>query len=104
MVDYVVLAELRVEPARIREFCAFMRRHAELSRQEPGCRSFEVCQDRADAAHFLFYEAFDDEAAYAAHRVTPHYQRWRETGSRMVVPQENGGLFLRRRVLTRLSP
>ena len=76
---------------------------AELSRAEPGCRAFEVNQDRTDPAHFLLYEVFDDEHAYAAHRAAPHYQLWRDIGSKMVIPQ-NGDIFLRRKVMSRLSP
>lgn len=100
---YVVCAEFEVHPAKIEAFASFMLRHAELSRAEPGCRAFEVNQDQTSAAHFLFYEVFDDENAYAAHRAAPHYQLWRDIGSKMVVPQESD-VFLRRRVMSRLSP
>ena len=100
---YVVVAEFRVHPDKVQAFADFMRRHAELSRAEPGCLVFEVNQSPADPEHFLFYEVFDDEAAYAIHRAAPHYQRWRDIGVPMVVPQD-GAPYLRRHVMTRVSP
>ena len=101
--SYVVVAEFTAKPEAIEAFAAFMMRHAALSRAEPGCRAFEVCQDRTDPAHFLFYEVFDDEAAYAAHRAMPHYQRWRQEGPEMLTPH-GSELFLRRSVLRQVAP
>lgn len=100
---YVVVAEFLVDRADVDAFARFMQSHAELSRAEPGCRLFEVVQSRTDPAHFLFYEVFDDEAAYATHRAQPHYQRWRDIGSKMAIPH-NGEPYLRRHVMTRISP
>jgi (4S)-4-hydroxy-5-phosphonooxypentane-2,3-dione isomerase len=46
---------------------------------EPGCRRFDVVQDRDDPNRIFFYEVYDDEAAFAAHTRAPHYIRWRDS-------------------------
>lgn len=45
-------------------------------RDEPGCLRFDVLQDQADQNRYYFYEVYRDEAAFAAHRETPHLARW----------------------------
>ena len=41
--------------------------------REPGCRRYDVCLDPVDAASFLLYQVYDDDAAYLTHRELPHY-------------------------------
>jgi quinol monooxygenase YgiN len=60
---YVVLAELRARPERVAELDAFMARHAAASREEPGCLVFDVCREPGNAAAFVLYEVYEDEAA-----------------------------------------
>lgn len=45
--------------------------------KEPGCRRFDVCLDPVDAASFLLYQVYVDEAAYLLHRELPHYAEFR---------------------------
>ena len=78
--SYVVLAEFRVKDAHVADFIARMGEHAALSRAEPGCQLFEVAQNAADPALIVLYERYTDEAAYVAHRATPHYTRFRTWG------------------------
>lgn len=49
-------------------------RFAPQARQEPGTQLFEVHRSLENAAHFLFYEVFDDAAAYEAHQQTAHFK------------------------------
>jgi quinol monooxygenase YgiN len=44
------------------------------ARQEPGVQLFTVNRALDDPAHFLFFEVFDDAAAYEAHQQTPHFK------------------------------
>ena len=97
---YVVLAELRARPAREAELAAFMTRHAEASRAEPGCRVFDVCRDPADAQAFVLYEVYADEAAYQAHRATAHYARFLREAPALLESGDEG-LLVSRRVLLR---
>ena len=49
-------------------------RFAPQARQEPGVRLFMVHRALEKPAQFLFYELFEDAAAYAAHQQTPHFK------------------------------
>jgi quinol monooxygenase YgiN len=100
--SYVVVAEFRTRPGAAEAFRTYMVWHAARSREEPGCHLFEVAQDSADPDHFLLYEVFADEAAYAAHRATPHYGRFRDTVPALL-ETHNGELFQRRSVLVRCA-
>ena len=45
---------------------------AAQSRRENGCTGYEVLQNPADAADFVAYEAWSDDASLEAHMTTPH--------------------------------
>jgi quinol monooxygenase YgiN len=47
-------------------------RFAPKAREEPGVKLFLV--HRGVATQFLFYELFEDEAAFAAHQQTEHFR------------------------------
>ncbi|HTI81556.1 MAG TPA: putative quinol monooxygenase [Acetobacteraceae bacterium] len=49
-------------------------RFAPQARQEPGTQLFQVHRSLENPSHFLFYEVFDDAAAYEAHQQTPHFK------------------------------
>ena len=44
------------------------------ARKEPGVHLFLVHRNIANPDQFLFYELFEDEAAFAAHQQTPHFK------------------------------
>ena len=100
---YVVVAEFRIKPECVAEFLTRMARHAALSSAEPGCRLFEVAQDRADPASVLLFERYDDEAAYLAHRATAHYALFRDWAPPLLVPAPDGQIFHRRSVMAECS-
>ncbi len=49
-------------------------RFAPQARQEPGVRLFLVHRALESPMQFLFYELFEDEAAFAAHQQTTHFR------------------------------
>ena len=57
--------------------------------EEDGCVHFDVCVDVDDPDHFLLYEIYADEEAFAAHRQTPHFERWSEVKAVCVERQES---------------
>ena len=57
---------------------ASIKNHAE-SVKEPGNLRFDLIQDANNPAKFMFYEAYENEEAVAAHKETAHYQTWRDT-------------------------
>ena len=44
------------------------------SREEPGCRFYQPCQDTEDPRVFLIFEIYDDAAAFEAHGASEHFQ------------------------------
>jgi quinol monooxygenase YgiN len=49
-------------------------RFAPQAREEPGVKLFLVHRALENRAQFLFYEVFEDAAAFAAHQETPHFK------------------------------
>ena len=45
------------------------------SREEPGCRFYQPCQDPENPRAFLIFEIYDDPAALEAHGASEHFQR-----------------------------
>ena len=79
-------AHLRVHTDAVAAFKARLARHARISTtQEPGCKRFDVHQDRSDSTLFLLIESYDDEAAFEWHRSSPHYLAFREDVKHWVV-------------------
>ena len=69
--------------------------NAGASRAEPGCLEFTVFRAIDEPRAFLLYERYTDDAAFQAHRRTPHFKRIIEN---QVVP------LLDERVFTRMEP
>lgn len=82
-----LVISIRVLPGRRDAFLAGISRNASCAlRDEPGCLRFDVVGDPEDAESFWVYEVFADEAALAAHRLTPHFLAWQEEKAELVVP------------------
>ena len=78
---YVIAVNFEVKPDKVEEFKQVITGHAGRSlERESGCRQFDVAQDPANAQRFFLYEVYDDEAAFQAHRNTPHMA---ETGKKI---------------------
>ncbi|MGP1396990.1 MAG: putative quinol monooxygenase [Inquilinaceae bacterium] len=85
MDGFVVLVEFSLKADGLELFKASVLANAEASvRDEPGCRRFDVLVPRDSADRIVLYEIYDDEAAFAAHRQTPHFARF-ETATRDIV-------------------
>ena len=75
----ILYVNVDVKPDRIPEFLTAIRDNAASAvRDEPGCFGFDVLQSVDDATKFVFYEAYRDQEALAAHRQTPHFKRYFE--------------------------
>lgn len=63
-----------LDPSRVDVFKVAVLKNAKTSlAQEPGCRQFDVCLDAARSAEVFLYEVYDDEAAFNAHKASPHF-------------------------------
>ncbi|HWQ15020.1 MAG TPA: putative quinol monooxygenase [Roseiflexaceae bacterium] len=71
----VLVVKYYVNPGHGDAVAEALTRMAQLVRErEPGCRMYHVCRATDNPDTFLLYEQYDDEAARAAHRATPHFQ------------------------------
>ena len=76
---YVLVVSARVKPEQRSRFLEAIEDNAVSAvREEPGCLRFDVVRDNDDPDHYLFYEVYRDEDAFAAHRGSDHFARWRE--------------------------
>jgi len=57
-----------------------LRTMVEATRAEPGCLSYAFAFDVMDDHLVRIFEVFEDEAALAAHRASPHMASWRAAG------------------------
>jgi len=71
---FVVIATWKARPgeeARIREVVLTM---TPLSRAETGNLFYQAQVSPKDPLTFVLYEQYENEAAYDAHKATPHFQ------------------------------
>lgn len=81
---------VRVKPGMEKAFIEATRRNHEGSLREPGCLRFDVLRQREDPTRFILYEAFESDAAAAAHKETPHYKAWRDAVAGMMAEPRRG--------------
>jgi len=74
----VVHVAVRVKPDGREAFLRATLENAQQSRLEPGILRFDLLGEREDPSSYLLVEVYRDEAAAAAHKLTPHYARWRD--------------------------
>ena len=87
---FTVLASLNVKPDKVDEFLhAIDINSAATLRDEPGCLRFDVSSVDGDENRFVLYELYTDAEAFAAHKTTPHFARWRTVAEQVVVGQVN---------------
>ena len=74
MSQFVIVAEFQVTPQDLERLVAAGREEAAaVIRAEPRCRRFDVITAVEQPGRGLFYEVFEDEAAFETHRQTPHF-------------------------------
>ena len=71
----VVTAFWEASPGEEDAVATILSRFAPQARQEPGVQCFVIHRSRTEPAKFFFYEVFRDEAAFAAHQQTAHFQK-----------------------------
>lgn len=76
---FVTIVNVQVKPQNVQEFLRACEDNHMLSIQEPGNMRFDILQSQDDPAAFVLYEAYESQAAAAAHKETEHYRAWRDT-------------------------
>lgn len=74
----VVIAQYRTRAGKGDEVASVLALHRPATVAEPGCRAFTVNRSQDDGDRFVLYEQYDDEAAFEAHRASPHFRRYIE--------------------------
>jgi autoinducer 2-degrading protein len=82
---YVLVVSARVKPEQRGRFLEAIEENAVSAvRDEPGCLRFDIVRDNDDPDHYLFYEVYRDAEAFAAHRDSEHFARWREAADEVL--------------------
>jgi quinol monooxygenase YgiN len=74
MSGFVVTVALHVDPRDLGRFLELIGENARQSRQEPGCRVFDICAALGEENRIFLYEVYDDENAFEDHLRTAHYK------------------------------
>jgi (4S)-4-hydroxy-5-phosphonooxypentane-2,3-dione isomerase len=76
---FLVHVHVRVKPECVDAFKQATVINARESNKEPGIFRFDFLQQQDDPSRFVLIEGYRNDEASAAHKVTPHYQVWRDT-------------------------
>ena len=86
---FVTIVHVKVKQEHVEEFIEASTKNHHQSVKEPGNLHFDVLQKGNDPTSFALYEAYENQAASAAHKDTSHYLAWKETvASWMDQPRE----------------
>ena len=86
---FILLVRLQVRPELVKEFEAAALKNARLSlERDPGCRRFEVSREQEDPTRWVFYETYDKEADWVAHRSSAHFLAFKEVGDRAILTRD----------------
>lgn len=73
---HILHVHVHIKPDAVEAFCEATRVNAAASRQEPGCKRFDLIQQTDDPTRLALIEIYKDAASHSAHRETPHYKAW----------------------------
>jgi quinol monooxygenase YgiN len=73
--SFVLVVRMKTEQGNEERAAAVARELAEASRAEPGCKAYVPCVDPDDPSSILFFEEYDDKAAFEEHGASEHFQR-----------------------------
>ena len=74
-----VVARLRAAPGKADALAALLTEQCGvILGSEPGCLEYRVHRAADDPQAFLFYETYVDDAAFDAHRKSPHLAEYRK--------------------------
>lgn len=85
---FVVIAEFEVKSDCLADFLALARDDARHSlADEAGCRQFDIVRIDETPPRVVFYEMYDDHAAFDAHLQTAHLERFRAGFPALIVAE-----------------
>ena len=84
MGQIAIIAEFTTHPDRFDDFLARMRTHGAASREEPGCKQFDIVIPRKGEHTLMLYEVYADQDAFDAHIGTDRIKAHRDATAEMV--------------------
>lgn len=72
----LVLAKNNIKNGCRGDFLAVAKILVEKTRNEPGCLAYDLVTDQEDEGICYFVEKYADEASFAAHRASRHFQTY----------------------------
>src|SRR2546423_1604826 len=83
---FILLVQVEVKPELLGEFIPAIQDNAAKSvARDPGCIRFDVACVAAERTRFVFYEVYTSEAAWQAHRESPHFLSYKQVADRAFV-------------------
>ena len=86
----VTLVHVWVKEQYLDAFIKATTENHQKSIEEPGNLRFDLLQDATEHTKFVIYEAYESDAAAAAHKETSHYLKWRDTVAEMMAQPRKG--------------
>jgi autoinducer 2-degrading protein len=75
--SFVLVVNVEIKSDQVDRFMAMALENAKAAREtEPGCRQFDILVDPSDRKKVMFYEVYDNEAAFQAHQQTAHFKKY----------------------------
>lgn len=72
----LVVAQWEAKEGQADKVADILERFLPEAQAEPGAKLFLISRAKDNAAQFLFYELFRDEAAFKAHQESPHFKTY----------------------------
>jgi quinol monooxygenase YgiN len=77
MSAFALVVHIEIKPGEVERFMPLALENARASREtEPGCRQFDVLVDLENRKRVVFYEVYDNEAAFQSHQQTAHFKKY----------------------------
>jgi autoinducer 2-degrading protein len=75
-VTYVIAATYVANDGEADGVAGALKSMTPLTRQEPGCRSYQAHQSLEDPNTFFIFEVYDDEHAFQAHAAADYFETY----------------------------
>ena len=78
MPQLTIVADIRAENDRIELVRAELMKLIPITLAEEGCIQYDLHQDNADPAHFMFYENWESRELWQQHMSAPHLAAYKQ--------------------------
>ena len=84
MSKIAIIGDMTTKAGSFDTYYELMRKHAEASRQEPGCMRFDLVVPFKSENRLMFYEMYEDQASLDAHANSDRIKQHRENTKDLV--------------------